>query len=140
MWLIVNCKNGISSYEVARDLQVSQKLAWHMLHRIRLAMQDDLTGGMLGGEIEVDETFIGGKVRNMHKDRKVKLQSESQKGNKTVVLGILEHASGQKPKRVPATVLADRKKSSIQPEVQAHVAKGSVINTDEHGQFWRSDH
>jgi len=59
MWLIVNCKNGISSYEVGRDLGVSQKSAWHMLHRIRLAMQDDLTGGMLNGEIEVDETFIG---------------------------------------------------------------------------------
>src|SRR5580658_3165421 len=67
MWLLVSCKNGISSYEVGRDLGVSQKSAWHMLHRIRLAMQDDLTGGMLNGEIEVDETFIGGKARNMHK-------------------------------------------------------------------------
>ena len=70
MWLIVNCKNGVSSYEVARDIGVSQKSAWHMLHRIRLAMQDDLTGGMLNGEVEVDEIFIGGKVRNMHKNRK----------------------------------------------------------------------
>jgi transposase-like protein len=71
MWLIVNCKNGISSYEVARDLKVSQKSAWHMLHRIRLAMQDDLTGGKLGGSgngVEVDETFIGGKARNMQQE------------------------------------------------------------------------
>lgn len=63
MWLLVNCKNGISSYEVSRDLGVSQKSAWHMMHRIRLAMQNDLTGGMLGGDVEVDETFIGGKAR-----------------------------------------------------------------------------
>src|SRR6202166_223154 len=67
MWLLVNCKNGISSYEVSRDLDISQKSAWHMMHRIRLAMQDDLTGGKLGGEVEIDETFIGGKARFMHK-------------------------------------------------------------------------
>ena len=65
-WLVINCKNGISSYEVSRDLDVTQKTAWFMLHRVRLAMQDDVTGGKLGGEVEVDETFIGGKVRNMH--------------------------------------------------------------------------
>src|ERR1022692_3709363 len=62
VWLILNCKNGISSWEIHRDLGVMQKTAWFMLHRVRLAMQDDLTGGTLGGEIEVDETFIGGKV------------------------------------------------------------------------------
>ena len=68
MWLVTNCKNGISSYEVARDLEVTQKTAWFMLHRIRLAMQDEFFGSKLGGnggEVEVDETFIGGKARNM---------------------------------------------------------------------------
>src|SRR5260370_5539668 len=68
MWLLSSCKNGISSYEISRAIGVTQKSTWHMMHRIRLAMQDDLTGGMLAGEVEVDETFIGGKARNMHKD------------------------------------------------------------------------
>lgn len=65
MWLVTNCKNGISSYEVARDLRITQKSAWFMLHRIRLAMQDEFFGSKLGGnggEVEVDETFIGGKT------------------------------------------------------------------------------
>src|ERR1700733_4188801 len=65
-WLVTNCKNGISSYEIARDVKVTQKSAWFMLHRIRLAMQDDFFGSKLDGEVEVDETFIGGKARNMH--------------------------------------------------------------------------
>ena len=66
VWLIANCKNGISSYELAKDLGVQQKTAWFMLHRIRLAMQTG-TFEKLSGEIEVDETYIGGKARNMHK-------------------------------------------------------------------------
>lgn len=61
LWLISNCRNGISSWEIHRALGVTQKTAWFMLHRVRLAMQDDLTGGMLGGEVEVDESYIGGK-------------------------------------------------------------------------------
>ena len=63
-WLISNCKNGVSSYEIARDVKVTQKSAWFMLQRIRKAMQED-GGGMLAGDVEVDETFIGGKARNM---------------------------------------------------------------------------
>src|ERR1700733_1174582 len=70
VWMIANCKNGVSSYEIHRALGVTQKTAWFMLHRIRLAMQDEVTGGKLSGEVEVDETFIGGKARNMHKDVK----------------------------------------------------------------------
>ena len=61
MWLIANCRNGISSWEIHRDLGVTQKTAWFMLHRVRLAMQDDKKGGKLSGEVEVDETYIGGK-------------------------------------------------------------------------------
>jgi len=134
MWLIVNCKNGVSSYEVARDLGVSQKSAWHMMHRIRLAMQDDLTGGMLNGEVEVDETFIGGKVRNMHRDKKVKQQQVSQKGNKVVVIGALERKG-----RVRASVAPDRKAPSMRDHVQGHVDIGSVIFSDEHAHHWRMD-
>src|SRR2546428_2976646 len=72
-WLVTNCKNGISSYEIARDVKVTQKSAWFMLHRIRLAMQDDEFGGKLGGSghgVEVDETFIGAKARNVHKHKR----------------------------------------------------------------------
>jgi hypothetical protein len=70
MWMIGNDRNGISSWELHRALGVTQKTAWFMLHRIRLAMQDATTGGKLAGEVEVDESYIGGKIRNMHKDRK----------------------------------------------------------------------
>ena len=65
VWLIVNCKNGISSYELGKGIGVTQKSAWFMNHRIRLALQEG-SFSMLGGEVEVDETFIGGKARNMH--------------------------------------------------------------------------
>jgi transposase-like protein len=71
VWLITNAKNGISSYEVGRALGVTQKTAWFMLHRVRLAHQGK-DGGKLSGEVEVDESFIGGKARNMHKDVKAR--------------------------------------------------------------------
>ncbi len=139
LWLIANCRNGISSWEIHRDLGVTQKTAWFMLQRARLAMQDDLTGGMLEGEVEVDETFIGGKVRNMHKDRKVKAQKVSQKGDKSIVLGILERASEKKPKRVRATVVPDRKKNTMQAEVGAIVGDGATVYSDEFASAWRMD-
>jgi transposase-like protein len=70
MWMLANCKNGVSSWEIHRAVGVTQKTAWFMLQRARLAMQDTETGGKLGGEVEVDETFIGGKARNMHLDKR----------------------------------------------------------------------
>src|SRR2546426_6030967 len=90
VWLIVNCKNGISSYEIARDLKVTQKTAWFMLHRIRLAMQQKsfLKLGGAGKEIEADETFIGGKAQFMHKGKR-KVQGRGAVG-KAIVMGILE--------------------------------------------------
>jgi transposase-like protein len=140
IWLIANARNGVSSHELGRSLGVTQKTAWFMLHRVRLAMQDDFSGGTLSGEIEVDESFIGGSVRNMHKDRKMRVQkSGGQKGDKSVVLRILERATEGKPKRVRTSIIEDRKKSSIQPEVAAHVEKGSTIYGDEHSGNWRMD-
>jgi transposase-like protein len=133
VWLIVNAKNGISSWELHRALGVTQKTAWFMLHRIRLAMQDDLTGGSLGGEVEVDETFIGGKARNMHKERKARVQKEGRNtGGKSVVLGMLERGG-----RVRATVIPDRTKKSIQSIVAGSVEPGSKIMADEHGEQWK---
>jgi hypothetical protein len=140
LWLIANCRNGISSYEIARDLGVTQKSAWFMLQRARLAMQDDLTGGMLGGEVEVDETLIGGKVRNMHKVRKIRAQKDSQKGDKTIVLGILERASeSKKNKRVRATVISDRKQKTMRAEIAGAIEKGATVYADEFADTWRMD-
>src|SRR3954468_13358069 len=72
LWLLTNCKNGISSYELGRALGVTQKTAWFMLQRLRLALQAK-DGGKIGREVEVDETFIGGKARNMHKAKRERL-------------------------------------------------------------------
>src|SRR5947207_2785325 len=80
MWMVANCKNGISSWEIHRSVGITQKCAWHMMHRIRLAMQE--SGGMLCGEVEVDETFIGGKARNMHASkRKANITGRGPKDN-----------------------------------------------------------
>ncbi len=133
VWLINNCKNGVSSWEIHRSLGVTQKTAWFMLHRVRLAMQDNLTGGTLDGEIEVDESFIGGKIRNMHKSRKRIVQRHgSRMGNKSVVFGMLERKSG----KVRATVIPDRKAASIQNEVLGHIEHGATIISDEFANSW----
>jgi ISXO2-like transposase domain/Transposase zinc-ribbon domain len=133
MWMIANCKNGISSWELHRALGVSQKAAWFMLQRLRLAMQDDLTGGKLGGEIEVDETFIGGKARNMHKRHKRRkgLKGGGSAG-KTIVLGMLEREG-----KVRATVIPDRSKFVMQENVRPHVEAGSQIYSDDAGYYWK---
>ncbi len=135
MWLVASNRNGISSWELHRALGITQKTAWFLLHRVRLAMQDDLTGGNLGGEVEVDETFIGGKARNMHKDRKRRVQKAGRNtGGKAVVLGMLERG-----KQVRATVVPDRVKGTIRPIVKANVEPGTAIYSDEHGNHWRMD-
>jgi transposase-like protein len=124
LWLLTNCKNGISSCEVARDLNVTQKTAWFMLHRIRLAMQDE-NFGKLGGEVEVDETFIGGKARNMHLDVKQRRITGTGGRDKTAVMGILERGG-----YVRAQVVPSRKKSVLQTEVKKHVEAGAALYTD----------
>ncbi len=91
VWMIANCKNGVSSWEIHRAIGVTQKTAWFMLHRVRLAMQDSDTGGKLGGDVEVDETYIGGKARNMHKARKARVMKGSTgMAGKVAVMGLLE--------------------------------------------------
>jgi transposase-like protein len=134
VWLIVNCKNGISSYEIHRDLGVTQKTAWFMLHRIRLAMQDPDDGGKLSGVVEVDETFIGGKARNMHNSRRRKLGALAGGAGKAIVLGALERKG-----KVRAAVASDRKNKSIQPFVKGNVSKGAKIMSDEFAGSWRMD-
>jgi transposase-like protein len=128
LWMLVSCKNGISSYELAAALGVSQKAAWFMLQRLRLALQDDFFGSKLGGnggEIEVDETFIGGKARNMHvSERKRRITGTGTK-DKTAVIGILERGG-----KVRASVIPSRRKSVLQDEVRKHVTAGAALYSD----------
>src|SRR5208282_2901319 len=125
MWLVTNCKNGVSSYEIARDVQVSQKAAWFMLHRIRLAMQDDFFGSKLGGEVEADETFIGGKSRNMHVSKRQRRITGTGGKDKTAVMGMLERGGN-----VRTIVIPNRKRAALQVEVRKHVEAGSALYTD----------
>ena len=128
IWMVANCKNGISSYEVARDLGVTQKTAWFMLHRIRLAMQTG-TFMRLDGNVEVDETFIGGKARWMHKDRKARVIRHGSKAGKVAVMGLLErHPDGQS--RVITRVVRNNRRSEVMPHIVNHVEYGANVYTD----------
>lgn len=130
LWLLTNCKNGISSYELARALGVTQKSAWFMLSRLRLALQGE-TGGKLGGEVEADETFIGGKARNMHKVKRDRLgisQSRSMVG-KVAVMGLLER-HGEGKSRVRLEVIKNRKRNQLRSTITENVALGSTLYTD----------
>src|SRR5258708_16312833 len=89
MWMLANCKNGVSSYEISRATGISQKSTWFMLQRIRLSFQDEKST-KLSGEVEVDETFIGQKARNMHKDVRERKITGTGGKNQTVVMGIIE--------------------------------------------------
>src|ERR1035438_710883 len=124
-WLITNCKNGISSYEIAKDVKVTQKSAWFMLHRIRLVMQDETLGSKLNGEVEVDETFIGGKARNMHLDKRERRITGTGGKDKTIVFGALERGG-----KVRTMVVADRKRDTLQTCIKDHVEVGSALYSD----------
>ena len=123
-WMLTNCKNGISSYEVARALGVTQKSAWFMMHRIRLALQDQ-SFGKLGGEVEVDETFIGGKARNMHMDKRERRITGTGGKDKTAVMGMLERGG-----KVRLAVVPDRRKKALQDQVRHHVSAGAALYSD----------
>ncbi len=125
-WLIANAKNGISSYELGRSLGLTQKTAWFLLHRIRLAMQEG-TFDKMSGQVEADETFIGAKARNMHKHKRTHIKSGSV--GKTAVLGLLERNTGG-TSRVRLKVLKHVKRTELDPEVRKHVEKGAEVLTD----------
>jgi transposase-like protein len=131
LWLVTNCKNGISSYELARALGVTQKTAWFMLSRLRLALQAE-SGGKLGGDVEVDETFIGGKARNMHAAKRKRLgisQSRSMIG-KVAVMGLLERHSKDGHSIVRTEVVRNRKRHQLETSIMANVTDGANIYTD----------
>jgi transposase-like protein len=138
VWMIANCKNGVSSWEIHRAIGVTQKTAWFMLHRIRLAMQDQSGGGgKLGGDVEVDETYIGGKARNMHKSKVKRIgldKRENSMAGKVAVMGLLErHANGGS--KIRLEVVAGRKRHQLTPSVTKHVEKGATVYTDAHPSY-----
>jgi transposase-like protein len=127
MWMVANCKNGVSSYEVHRTLGITQKSAWFMLHRIRLAMQTKslVKLGGRGTEVEVDETFVGGKARHMHRSVHQRRILQGGPHDKTIVMGILERGG-----EVRAQVIPHRRKKLVQQEVRNNVGAGSALMTD----------
>jgi transposase-like protein len=129
VWLVVNCKNGISSYEIMRDLKVTQKSAWFMLQRIRLALKNT-SWEKIGGNrkpVEIDETFIGGDLKNMHSAAKVRYQRRGGPHGKAIVMGMLDRNTRQ----VRAKVIPNVKRETLQKEILEHVGFGSKIYTDQ---------
>jgi transposase-like protein len=130
VWLVVNCKNGISSYEIARDLKVTQKSAWFMLHRIRLALKDcnwSKLGGSDGGPVEVDETIITADSRKMHSDRRRKRQTIDYFKNRPVVMGMVDRDMRQ----VRAKMVPNVKRETLQREILNAIETGSTVYTDQ---------
>jgi len=124
MMLFLSHKMGVSSCQLARDLGITQKTAWNMLHKIRQYMTKE-NNHVLSGEVEIDETFVGGKNKNRHKDKKVeKCQGRSFK-DKVPVFGILERNG-----KVIAKVVSNTQAKTLVPIVRKNVEAGSVVYTD----------
>ncbi|HTW45911.1 MAG TPA: IS1595 family transposase [Acidobacteriaceae bacterium] len=132
MWMIANCKNGISSHEIGRSLGVTQKSAWFMLHRIRLALghaPEDKMGGT-GGPIEVDETVIGPNPRKMHADKRAQM-ADDRKQKRVVVMGMLERESRQ----IRAQIVPDVRRDTLQNAILTEIEKGSTVYTDQNASY-----
>ena len=131
VWMVCNCKNGVSSYEIARTIGVTQKSAWFMLHRIRFGFTKQgfsvpsKVGGS-GGGVEVDETFIGGKAANMHRSRAKRYAESGTHHGKTIVMGILD----REQREIRAKVVPNVQRETLQNEVLANVRYGSKVYTD----------
>jgi transposase-like protein len=135
LWLLISCKNGVSSWEIHRSIGVSQKSAWFMLHRLRLALRTGDIGTKLGGTesggVEVDETFVGGKLKNMHRDRRERFAAKSGHTGgatgKTIVMGMLDRDE----RKVRASVVPDVKRETLQAEILNNVKYGSPVYSDD---------
>ncbi len=127
IWMVANCKNGISSYEMARDLGITQKSAWYMDHRIRLAMK---TGSIMkmDGEVEADESFIGGLAKNMHEKKRKHIGTGG--AGKTAVLGILRRKNNKSGSKVRAKAIPNIRAATLQTEIRDNVEPGSHLYTD----------
>jgi transposase-like protein len=141
LWMLVNCKNGVSSHELHRSLGITQKSAWFVLQRLRLALQDgsvEKFGGS-SSEVEVDETYIGQKSQNMHKSRKLRFQqlrnmhqdtntpTNSRYYGKTAVMGLLD----REQRKVRATVVPNVKRETLQNVILKEVQHGTKVYTDQ---------
>ncbi len=130
VWLVVSCKNGISSYEIARSLKLTQKTAWFLLHRIRLALRDCnwcKMGGESGGPVEVDETFIGGDLRKMHRDRRMSFGEKRGCHGKAIVMGMLDRDARQ----VRAKMIPNVQRETLQAEILDGIERKSTVYTDQ---------
>lgn len=133
IWMVTSCKNGIASHELARHLGLTQKSAWFVLHRVRLAMQRgsfEKYAEKFDGAVEVDETYIGGKARKMNAKRRKTWEAEGGGsgpfGGKTGVMGFK-----QRDGRVALTVIGDRESGALQRQVRKHVRPDATVITDE---------
>jgi transposase-like protein len=145
VWMIVNCKNGISSHELGRALGITQKSAWFMLHRIREALKNESLGGMgsAGGVVEVDETFVGGKAGNMHRNRRLRIQNMRNEVpdwkaynthfGKTPVMEIIDRET----REVRARSVPNTRRDVLQAEILKHVEYGSSVYTDDLASYRR---
>jgi len=129
VWSVANCKNGISSYELGRAIGVTQKTAWHMLHRIRIAME---IGGedKFGGIVESDETYVGGLAENMHATKRKARVTKANASDKAAVMGILERGDGRVASRVRARLIKDANRKTVQGMIRENVEPGSALFTD----------
>jgi len=144
-WLLANAKNGISSHELGRSIGVTQTTAWFMLQRIREVMRkhsfDTRKIGGEGNTLEADETFVGGKIKNMHKGRRAKVEGSGPYQNKTIVQGILDRDLRQ----VRAQVVPNVTRETLQAQILKNVKYGSTVYTDsavayDQGMQWRFVH
>jgi transposase-like protein len=138
MWMVVNCKNGVSTWEVHRALKITQKTAWFVLHRVRLALRSEMgkLAGPDGGPVEVDEMFVGGAKRFMHASKKERF-SRNQYDNKAAVVGFLD----RELRRVRTKVVPNIKRETLQNEVLNNIHPGSQVYTDSASAYdrWRDD-
>jgi len=129
VWLEVNAKNSISSYEVGRALGITQKSAWFMLHRVRFALHVGAIDKM-SGVVEADETFVGGVARNMHKARRAKKITGTGGNGKAIVMGLLERHTEKGKSKVRAQVVEDTRGETLQAVIRSNVDAGSSVFTD----------
>jgi len=141
MWMVANCKNGVSSYELHRAIGITQKSAWFMLHRIRETMKQNpmhTMGSHWGNPIEIDETFVGGKIKNMHRSKAMAIRAnvaidrmegmESNLKNKIPVMGMLNRQT----REVRAKVVPNVKRETLQKEILKNVGFNAHVFTDCH--------
>jgi transposase-like protein len=130
LWMLINCKNGVSSYEIAKAIGITQKSAWFVLHRLRFALRDrsfTKLGGTESGPVEVDETFIGGSLKNMHKEKRARYDMIAGNKGKTIVMGMLD----RDVRKVRAKVIPNVKRETLQKEILSEIKRGSKVYTDE---------